>query len=276
MSEPQQIGSLLSQSPLYRALCEQTDMIEVKCHGLPVKDEYGRIRGREQCSNIVTLPRGQAKFAGDSLCCDACCKAYDHARRVEACRDEWQRWMRENAERYNDFSTEHELFNAEAWKVAKKVPVSKNLILYGPTGTGKTFLMLQKLKAGLWHGKRPVVLWADQLKRLTQQRYVGRDIQPYEEAGILGLEELFGEDSAREAYTSFIRNLIDVRLRLNRPTIITTQLTSKDVAGEMNKYDNETKADSERREAILRRIKQDYVAVSTDRNFDHEGSQSIF
>jgi DNA replication protein DnaC len=274
MSDPQLIGSTLRDDPIILGLLEDTEPVTVKCAGLPL-DEWGR--NRAECDGQVHVTKGQARFARASLCCDECIKKYDYDRRTEAMRESWTRWMRDNAERYAHFSTEHAEFNKPAYEVLRKVGVSKNVILYGPTGTGKTFLMLQQLKRGLWFGKGPVrVLWADQLKKLTAQRYNSREMEQYEQAGILGLEELFGEDSAREAYTSFVRNLIDIRLRLNRPTIITTQLKSEHLAAEMNKFDNETRADVERRSAIIRRINEDFKPIPTDRNFDHDETEAFF
>jgi len=269
--DPVAFGDISTASDLCHFFDESEDVTRA-CNGLPIKDEYGRFTGRrEDCpnSNSVTLPKGHAKMAGNSLCCDECCKEYDHRRKVELCKDHWERWLRDNAERYEHFSIDHPEFNSEAYKLLKKQPVSSNVILYGPTGTGKTFLMLQQMKRALWNGRMPCVLWADQLKKMTRGTQHWRESQQYEQAGILGIEELFGEDSAREAYTSFVRNLIDIRLRLRKPTIITTQLKSKDLAGEMDKYDNETKADVERRNAILRRINDDYYSLDTDRNRDY-------
>jgi DNA replication protein DnaC len=268
-SEPVRFGAISSSSEL-ADFFDESETVTRRCNGLPIKDEYGRFTGRrEECANEVTLPKGHAEMAGSSLCCDKCCEAWNYKRRVEECADIWKRWLRENAERYEHFSTDHEDFNHKAYKILKKQPVSKNVILFGPTGTGKTFLMLQQMKRALWSGRMPCVLWADQLKKMTRGTPHWREAQQYEQAGILGIEELFGEDSAREAYTSFVRNLIDIRLRLRKPTIITTQLKSKDLAGEMGKYDNETKADVERRNAILRRINEDYYALDTDRNRDY-------
>ena len=264
--------SELSISPEMESLFDESEEVTVPCNGLPIHDDYGRFTGlREDCpnGNSITLPKGHAKMGGPSICCDECCKEYDYRRKVEQCKDTWQRWLRENAERYEHFSTEHEDFNRKAYKLLKKQPVSSNVILYGPTGTSKTFMMLQAMKRALWNGRMPCVLWSDQLKKMTRGVPHWREAQQYEQAGILGIEELFGEDSAREAYTSFVRNLIDIRLRLCKPTIITTQLKSKDLAGEMDKYDNETKADVERRNAILRRINEYYYALDTDRNRDY-------
>ncbi len=273
---PQSIADAIHHNPILAAIQEDTDPVEVPCNGLPVTDEYDRITGRETCSAVVTIAGGLAKMASASLCCDECCQRYDYRRRVDECRETWERWMRDNAERFAHFSTDHPEFNKQAWAELKSQPVSKNVILFGPTGTGKTFLMLQRMKAAMWHGKGPiVVLWADQLKKMTRDRYNSREVDAYANAGVLGIEELFGEDSAREAYTSFVRNLIDVRLRLRKPTIITTQLQSKDLEGEFDKYDNETRADSERRHAILRRIHEEYYPINTDRNRDYS-QDSIF
>lgn len=263
---PVSIADALGHNPTIVALETRNGLVTVKCKGLPL-DEWGR--HREECANTIEVTEGQAIFSGGSLCCDDCCKRYNRNRRIEECKTEWKRWMSENAQSYAHFSTDHEDFNSEAWAELKPLPVSKNVILFGPTGTGKTFLMLQRMKSALWNGKAPMVLWADQLKRLTRDRYNSREADIYANAGVLGIEELFGEDSAREAYTSFVRNLIDVRMRLNKPTIITTQLSSKDVAGEFNKYDNESTADVERRQAILRRINEAYYPINTDRNRDY-------
>ena len=269
-SDPVKFGAISTASNLAHFF-DESEQVTAKCNGLSIKDDYGRFTGhREACDGTVTLPKGHAKMAGDSLCCDACCAEWDKRERIRRCKDIWDRWLADNAERYAHFSTDHEDFNVEAWQVLKKQPITRNVILFGPTGTGKTFIMLTQFKRALWAGKGPLkVLWADQLKKLTRERYNSREIQAYEQAGVLGIEELFGEDSAREAYTSFVRNLIDIRLRLRRPTIITTQLQSKDLAGEGNKWDNETVGDRERRNAILRRINEDFFPLNTDRNRDY-------
>lgn len=201
-------------------------------------------------------------FAG-SIHCDPCFKKVCEERRLDEIKEWWYRWC---PKQYLKTDVQHETF-ARAWKILKGVKNHRqNIILCGASGQCKTRVALQRMKVLLArHGLEPHALWADTLdEKLEGSKYRNDWKKAYQEAPVLLIDDLFTAGASLERYTKYIKGLLDFRLREEKITIITTNLKARDLQQESAKFQNETKADQQRIEAIIRRIDGEFQCVDVD------------
>lgn len=202
------------------------------------------------------------RFAASAIQCDECYAESAKKLNLKSMKDWWRHFC---PEQFRATDLKHEDFNKSAWGRVVEVELDRNLILVGASGTCKTRIMMERLKRCFLHGRKPSVLWADVLDEAIQSRQTGKALESHSEAPVLGIDDLFTAGSAFEAYTKLVKSLIDRRLRQNRVTIITTNLKARDIRSDSEKFANATRGDRERIEAIIRRLREEFVMVDCDR-----------
>ncbi|MCD5410332.1 MAG: ATP-binding protein [Clostridiales bacterium] len=115
----------------------------------------------------------------------------------------------------------------------------KNLLFFGPTGVGKTFLINCIAKALLDKGK--IVLYLTAIKMfevLEAIRFQStKDKKTYDllfESDLLIIDDL-GTELSNSFTNSELFNIINTRILINKKTVISTNLTPKDI---MDRYDD--------------------------------------
>jgi hypothetical protein len=212
--------------------------------------------------NRCNAPIGQVVASmKDGICCDPCVEKWEHNRKIEACREFWKTFC---PKLYADTDTQHPDF-LRIWPlVASHDDPRQNLILCGSTGACKTRAMMHRLKLCLLKGNSVGVLWADALDDAIESRKMSKLREACLEPAVLGIDDFLTSGSAFENVTKFLKGLIDIRLRDGKTTIITTQLKARDVEGDSDKFGNRTKADQERVNAIIRRLRGEFKTVDFD------------
>lgn len=205
-----------------------------------------------KCGTIV--PDCREFFAGATHC-DKCYAEVVKERRFKEIGEWWTRWC---PKQYQSTELDHPQFK-RVWPLIKKIDgYRENVVLVGASGLCKTRAAVMRLKLALaYEGLMPQALWADTLdEKLETGRFKGDWKKVYMDAPILLIDDLFTAGASLERYTKFIKGLLDYRLREEKPTIITTNLKARDIQQESNKFDNETKADQQRINAIIRRLRE--------------------
>lgn len=112
---------------------------------------------------------------------------------------------------------------------------SENLLLQGGTGLGKTHLSLAIAKAAIDKGYGVIYTSAPNIiSRLERERFrYSRDSENETEQYLINCDLLILDDLGTEFATSFsnasVYNLINSRIMLRKPTIISTNLTIKEL-----------------------------------------------
>ncbi|MBN4067702.1 MAG: DNA replication protein DnaC [Alkaliphilus sp.] len=115
----------------------------------------------------------------------------------------------------------------------------ENLLFFGPTGVGKTFLINCIAKALL--DKEKIILYLTAIKMfevLEAIRFQGtKDKKTYDllfESDLLIIDDL-GTELSNSFTNSELFNIINTRILINKKTVISTNLTPKDI---MDRYDD--------------------------------------
>lgn len=155
---------------------------------------------------------------------------------------------------------------ARVWQLVKRyTDPNENLILCGASGLCKTRSALYRMKLLLAkHGTLPAVLWADDLDERLEEKFKNGWKAQYKEAQLLLVDDLFTAGASLERYTKYIKGLLDFRLREGRPTIFTTNLQARDIESDSEKFGNATKADQQRVQAIIRRLRGEFRTIDFD------------
>jgi DNA replication protein DnaC len=201
----------------------------------------------------------RALFAHQT-CCDDCREKGLKAILIEKSKTYWQAIC---PPAFLETDKNHPDFPQAAYAATRDWLGGESLFLYGPSRTGKTRLGMWLLKRCLVRNSAHVgVLWPEQLKHV---KYAHDRLELVEKWGryeILLMDDALLTGAQDERITDWLKDLIDYRIRYKRPILITSQVGSDDYREQMDKFDNATKADKARVEALLRRVKETCRVVS--------------
>jgi len=234
-------------------------------HGLDLDTEV------ESNCRICETPIGSVvKAYAHSLCCDKCVEKAEYDRKIESMKKFWNKFC---PKLYRDTDLKHEDFSRIWTVVAGYKEYTQNLVFCGASGSCKTRAMMHRLKLAFLNGKSIDVLWADHLDKALDRDYrelnVSKLRDRFETPDIVGIDDFLTSGSSLEGCTKFLKGLIDARLREGKTTILTTNLLARDIEADSEKFGNATKADQQRVQAIIRRIRGEYKTVDFDAgNFD--------
>ena len=228
--------------------------------------------GLSNIDTVTKVPESNCRLCGkptgeifksfeNSICCDDCCEKYDREKRMEHLREYWEGFC---PTLYRSTEPDHPDF-ARVWPLVKNYKdLKQNLILCGSTGLCKTRAAMHRLKFCVLAGHSVQVLWADELGIAVEERKTAKFFREFKSARVLLIDDFLTSGSAYENVTASLKGLLDVRIREGRTTIITTQLHARDISGDSNKFGNETKADKERINAIIRRLRGEFSMIDFD------------
>lgn len=196
------------------------------------------------------------------VACDACIEKHTTDEKMKRYQRYWESIC---PERYRATQTDHKDFPGpiynELRKIQKENP-SQSFFLYGPTGSCKTRVGMLLLKRAMLADGYVGVLWPEKLATLRESFGETRAFDHYANFHTLLLDDTLLTACREPKLTETLKQLIDVRMRHNRPFIITSQIGSEeDIAG--GKEFGEAKAaDLERIKALLRRFREECKVVN--------------
>lgn len=212
--------------------------------------------------NQCQTPIGKVlKTFASAVCCKSCVEQYEHDRRISEIKEWWKNFC---PKLYAETDVKHEDF-ARIWPIVKAhTNYKQNLILCGASGKCKSRAMMHRLKLALIKGHSIDVLWADKLDEAIESRKMSKLRDRLVEPSILGIDDFLTSGSALETVTKFLKGIIDIRLRDGKTTILTTNLGARDIETDSQKFNNATKADRERVQALIRRLRGEFKTVDVD------------
>lgn len=225
--------------------------------------------------NHCAAPIECRRVVAPSVACDACIEKHVTEEKMKRYQRYWETVC---PERYRATQTDHEDFPAPIYadlrKIQKENP-SQSFFLYGPTGSCKTRVGMLLLKRAMLADGYVGVLWPEKLATLKESFGETKAFDRYATFDTLLLDDTLLTACREPKLTETLKQLIDVRMRHNRPFIITSQIGSEeDVAG--GKEFGEAKAaDLERIKALLRRLREECKVVNFAKAEPKEGESKF-
>lgn len=239
-------GMEYSQLPGFVNLKSSQKLVSIVCND-------GRHPKRPHCATMIECRYVVAPF----VACDVCIQ---RELKAEADKRNSDYWEHVCPEKYRKTDTKFPGFPVETYRRLKADFIGKGLFLFGPSDMFKTRVALLMLKRALLTGKRVGVLWPDQIASLkmgfdsSMDRYAGYEM--------LLLDDPLLAVSKEPKLIETLRQLIDIRVRHERPFIITSQIGHEDELVKAQAYGEAKGADVERIKSLLKRFRQDCEIVS--------------
>lgn len=199
-------------------------------------------------------------FLADKMGCVPCCEKWEadiimHQQKAL--------WESNCPKELRDTDINHEKFPLAIYRSLKGYDGTKSLLLYGPSGEGKTRTATLLLKKALLKGKSIGFLWPEELTSYAKSNFDRlKQIHALSKYDVLLMDDALLTGAQDERVASFLKDLIDVRQRHQRHTIITSQIGQTDYKEQADKFKNMTAADKERVAALLRRIEEGFETVA--------------
>lgn len=215
------------------------------------------------CEGCETIVKGVLPSFDGLVACDPCVEKFKIDTRMKEAEKYWSQWC---PKQFKGTQLDHADF-ARVWPIVKQVKEPRqNLIFCGESGTCKTRAALHRMKMLLaYNYLEPHALWADVLdEHLETKGFNSNWKDQYKQAPVLLIDDLFTAGASLERYSKYIKGLLDYRLRENKITIITTNLKARDIATDSEKFNNATKADQQRTQAIIRRLRGEFRMLDFD------------
>lgn len=210
------------------------------------------------CETVLQCRRIVAPF----VACDVCIQKHADETMIERHRKYWEsicpkRFLETDTKR-PDFPLA--IFNAEKKRLAENP--SQSFFLFGPTGSCKTRVAMLLLKQNLhWWNKRVGVLWPEKV-RMMSQGFETTVFDNYAAFDVLVMDDVLLTACRESKLVDSVKQLIDVRMRENRPFIITSQIGTEEDLTEAKEFGDAKNADQERIKALLRRLREECRVVS--------------
>lgn len=238
-------GIQISQMPAFWELKSSRQRVSITCND-------GRHK-RPLCATLVECAAIVSPFVACDVCIARELKDQNDKRNAEY-------WEHVCPEKYRKTDTKFAGFPTEIYRRLKEEFVGKGLFLFGPSDMFKTRVGMLMLKRALLEGKRVQVLWPDDIQSLRQgfdssmDRFAGYDM--------LLLDDPLLAVSKEPKLIEVLRQLIDIRVRHERPFIVTSQIGHEDELVKAQAYGEAKGADVERIKSLLKRFRQDCEIVS--------------
>jgi DNA replication protein DnaC len=202
-----------------------------------------------QCGEAIEAPF----FTRFSCACDPCRDKRVKSDQMEKVKEYWD-YLCPAA--FNDTDVNHPGFPKAVYAGLDGWMGQESLMLYGQTRTGKTrvamLLLRRLLEAKIMVG----CLWPEQLSAVKQSHETLELIHKWGRYDVLLMDDCLLNGAADDRVTSWLKNLVDYRMRHKRHHIITTQIGGDDYEEAAKKFSEGTKADSARIKALLARIRE--------------------
>jgi DNA replication protein DnaC len=164
---------------------------------------------------------------------------------------------------FRDHKKDHPKFPKAQYLATKDYLGGESLLLFGPTGSGKTSLAMWLAKRCLVRCNMHVgVLWPEQLKAVKGQREILQWVEKWGRYDLLVLDDALLTGAQDERITDALKDLLDYRMRYNRPNILSSQIGGEEYKAQADKFENVTAADLKRVDALLRRLRETCRVVS--------------
>jgi hypothetical protein len=177
---------------------------------------------------------------------------------------------------YRDTDKNHPGFLRAQYQGLINYTGTESLLFYGPTRRGKTRLAMMLLKRCMVRQNLHVgVMWAERLKSVKNTREVFEMVEKWGKPDVLLLDDALLSGAQDERVTDFLKDLLDFRMRAKRCNIITSQIGSRAYKDQANKFDNITKADAARVDALLERVGETHRLINCDEAPPQQGESSF-
>lgn len=217
---------------------------------------------REKVDATCSLGCGAAfqceRWVSQVTACDECVTKSKDADALARVKKHWEKICPKG---FRDTDKQHAGFPRAQLAELKDWDCTKSLLMYGPTGQGKTRLALLMLKRAMMRNHWVDVLWPEKLRSLVQgydstvfDRYAGYDVLMMDDPLITACRESKLVDA--------LKNLVDVRMREKKVTIFTSQIGDEEELAGAKEFGEAKTADLERIKALMRRLREDCQVVS--------------
>jgi hypothetical protein len=198
---------------------------------------------------------------GKHVVCHSCIDEYEKQEAIHTAKLFWSQIC---PPELNNTDIKSPIFNQDGWRQVKNQTGS--MILIGKTGQCKTRCMVEFLKRRLIDKRSIHIIWPEDFKRMADKRGDEKHDWAAAMSNVewLGLDDVFTAAISRESVADLIKDLIDMRIRKQKKTIITSQLSANDIRYDAGKYGNQTASENKRMEAIIRRIKEKFAIIDFD------------
>ncbi len=198
------------------------------------------------------------RWVSQITACDACRSKSDEEDAMARAKKHWEKICPKG---FRDTDKTHAGFPKAQLAQLKDWTGTKSLFFYGPTGQGKTRLALLMLKRAMMKNHWVGVLWPDKLNSLTQG-FDTSTFDKYAAYDVLLMDDPLISAGRQSKLVDTLKNLIDVRMREQRATIITSQIGTEQEMADAKEFGEAKAADLERIKAIVRRLREDCLVIS--------------
>lgn len=233
-----------------------TEMVEIECHGRPNLKAHGE--RQLQCPNGSRFK--VMRYFAPLTACDYCVEEGKKELKIEGKRLDWEKIC---PEAFRQTDKNHPSFPKAQYASTAEYSGGESLLLFGPSRTGKSRLAMMLLKRCLVRFDKTVqAYWEEDLedaKNIKTDRK--RLIAEWGKPSLILLDDALLTGAKDERIGSFLKQLIDYRMRANRHTIITSQVGGDDYK-EAAKRDGLLKQQDEARlDALLNRVRESFRIV---------------
>lgn len=223
------------------------------------------------CGASIPMTQGHAKVFSKTYC-DPCVEKHIRDTKVKDMKKYWEKICPAD---YRDTDLKSEEFNHDAWNLVKEHPLDTNFVFLGESGQCKTRIACERIKRGILSDKTARIVFPDEIEDLSpMMRKIFMD--DIGKPQILLLDDFLSVAGGSDQMQKFVFNVINKRAREKKTTIITTQITYEEWKNETEKFRNQTKAESERILAVIRRLDEKYVAINFDNPSEEKEEQRSF
>jgi DNA replication protein DnaC len=227
-----------------------------------------------QCHEPIECRRIVAPF----VACDPCIKKAKDAVAMEKHRRHWEATC---PELYRKTDTKHADFPLAVWNQVKAdfdANPGQSFFFFGPSGTAKTRTgMLLLKRALLRRNVELAVIWPEKLPNLTQRAFDNAEtyFDRMAKVGLLLLDDALLTACREPKLMDAVKLLLDARMRVELPTVFTSQIGSEEDLTQGKEYGEAKGADVERIKALLRRLREKCKVVNFSKVEPKEGEGSF-
>ncbi len=209
------------------------------------------------CSKACGATFKAERWYANVTACDACAEKAKQDAAMERAKKHWEKICPKG---FLNTDRKHDGFPRAQHAKLKDWTGTQSLFFYGPTGQGKTRLALLMLKRAMLRNHWVGVLWPEKLKSLTQG-FDSTTFDHYARFDVLLMDDPLITAGRESKLVDALKNLIDVRIREGRATIITSQIGSEEEIAEAKEFGDAKTADIERIKALRRRFIEDALVI---------------
>lgn len=207
-----------------------------------------------ECSQGCGKKMTGRHFWSSLTACDSCREKADKKEKLERAKVYWESICPESL---RETDTAHAGFPQSQYQATGSFCGTESLLLFGPSGKGKTRLGMVLLKRCLVRYNLHVgVMWPEQLKAVKGQRDTLEMLGKWGKYDVLLMDDSLLTGAQDGRITDFLKDLLDFRMRHKRHQIVTSQIGSAEYEEQGQKFDKQTKADKQLVEALMRRFKE--------------------